>query len=196
MLQYMIPIMLLVFSSLSVASENVVLDTFTRDWDQVRVQAQDRQLPVLIVVTSEDCGYCERLKQEVLRPMQRDGEPQIRAIVREMDIWTGGKVVDFDGEKVRARIFLSRYQIFATPTLLFLDHNGRPLHDPLVGFNGIELYWPLLESALNESTAALEQIVGNDTPKLANQSPLLDLDEYLLPRPLKPAAQIPQGKAH
>jgi len=169
--QSLVSILLLVVSALGVASNNVVVDTLTRNLNQVAVQAQDQRLPVLLFVTSEDCGYCDLLKQEVLRPMQHQTELQVRAIVREMDVRAGGKLVDFDGEKVRARIFFSRYQIYATPTLLFLDHDGRSLRDPLVGFNGIELYWPLLEQALSESSAALEQIVSSATPKLASQPP-------------------------
>lgn len=168
MIERLIPLLLLMVSGLSAASDDLVLDTLTRDWSQVSLQAQGRQLPILLVVTSADCGYCELLKQEILRPMQREGELHDRAIIREMDLRIGGKVVDFDGEKVRAGIFLGRYQVFATPTLLFLDRDGRPLHDPLVGFNGIELYRPLLEQALHESSVALEQIVGSDTSKLAN----------------------------
>ncbi len=144
----------------SSAAEDTLLEGPTQDWAQVGIAADAEQLPVLLLVSDQDCGYCELLKREVLRPMHRGGELEDRVIVREMDLHSGGKIVDFDGEKVRARIFLSRHKIFAAPTVLFLGHDGRPLHDPLVGFNGAERYRPLLEQAIHESRVALEQIGG------------------------------------
>ena len=158
--QRLIPLLLITLWSSLAAAEEAVLDQPTGDWSQVGSRAQSQGVPVLLLVSGEDCGYCDLLKKEVLNPMHRSGELTNRALVREMDLNTGGKIVDFDGEKVRAGIFLGRYKVFATPTLLFLDSDGRPLHDPLIGFNGSELYRPLLEQALHESHAALEQING------------------------------------
>jgi thioredoxin-related protein len=160
MFQHLIPVLLLAVSVASTAAENTLLDSPARNWAQVGIEADAKQLPLVLLVSGEDCGYCELLKQEVLRPMHRSGELENRVIVREMDLHTGGKIVDFDGEKVRAGIFLGRYKVFATPTVLFLGHDGRPLHDPLVGFNGTERYRPLLEQAIHESRVALEHIGG------------------------------------
>lgn len=158
------PLLLLLLAPFctSAAAEDALLDSPTRDWARVGMAAGAGRLPVLLLVTGEDCGYCELLKREVLRPMHRDGELAERVLVREMDLHTGGKIVDFDGERVRAGIFLGRYKVFAAPTVLFLGHDGRPLHDPLVGFNGTEQYRPLLEQAIHESRVALEQIGGNN----------------------------------
>lgn len=125
------------------------------DLSKVASLADRRHQPVLLVVTDQECPYCFRLEQEVLRPMRQRGELEAHAIVREMRLNTSGKLVDFDGERVRARVFLNRYQVFAVPTVLFLDQRGKPLHEPLVGFNGQELYRPLLEEALQESTSLL-----------------------------------------
>jgi thioredoxin-related protein len=117
--------------------------------------AQRRGLPVVILVSEPDCGYCIRLKTDVLRPMQRQGRLQERAIVRELRMRTRGKLTDFDGERVRGPVFLGRYQVFAAPTLLFLDPRGGILRDPIVGYNGKERFQPLLEEALTQSRAAL-----------------------------------------
>lgn len=43
------------------------------------------------------------------------------ARIRELDIDCGGKIRDFDGEKIRTRIFVKRYGIYATPTLMLVD---------------------------------------------------------------------------
>jgi thioredoxin-related protein len=140
--------------SLQAANEAHPLDP-TRDWNRVAMQADGAQLPVLMVVDSPDCSYCKRLEQEVLGPMRRVGALRNKVIMGRMDLRTGGKIVDFDGEKMRARIFLSRYEVFATPTVLFLDPRGRPLREPLVGFNGAAPYRVLLDEAIDDSRTAM-----------------------------------------
>lgn len=166
MFQRLIFVALFALANTLFAGESVILDQNTRDWSQVNKQAAST--PLILLVTSEDCGYCKMLKREVLRPMHGRGELESRALVREMDLDTPGKIIDFDGERVRAGIFLGRYKVFATPTVLFLDRDGNPLHEPLVGFNGSENYRPLLEAALSESQVALEQIT--DAPhKMADK---------------------------
>lgn len=69
----------------------------------------------------KDCGYCDRLKKEVLEPLVTRSELRSFARIRELDIDCGGKIRDFDGEKIRTRIFVKRYGIYATPTLLLVD---------------------------------------------------------------------------
>jgi thioredoxin-related protein len=138
------------------ASAGSMPERETRDWGELAGRAASRHVPVLVVVDSPDCGYCARLREEVLAPMDRRGELAGRAVVGEMALRAGGKVVDFDGEKVRSQVFLRRYGVFATPTLLFLDPAGHPLHDPLVGYSGLDSYPELLAEALRASQARLD----------------------------------------
>jgi thioredoxin-related protein len=142
-------------STLVLSSEDVILDQTTRDWKQVATLADAENLPVLMLVSGEYCNYCEQLKNKVIKPLRQQARLKDSALVREIDLQTGGKLIDFDGEKVRARLFLSRYEVFATPTVLFLDHHGKPLREPLIGFNDAEQYQALLEQALRESHLAL-----------------------------------------
>ena len=147
--------LVLALSTLAAVADPDLFDREQRDWSQVGELARDRRLPVVVLVSSEDCGYCRRLKDEILLPMQRDGSLADQAVLGELGMYSGGKLVDFDGERVRTRIFLDRYQIYAYPTLLFLDDRGRPIHGALVGYNGRERYQPLLLDALSQSRAAL-----------------------------------------
>ena len=143
--------------------DSLLLDTNHRDWAQLGELSRSRHIPVVILVTDEDCGYCERLKEEVLLPMAREGRLEGRALVRELSMRTGGKLLDFDGERIRARIFLGRYNIFASPTLLFLDAAGHALHKPLIGYNGRDEYSSLLLEALDKSLSGMapSDVAGN-----------------------------------
>lgn len=117
-----------------------------QDWSQIARQAELAQLPLLVLFTADECAYCERLKQEVLKPLLRQEKPHRLAVFREVDINTGGKMIDFNGESIRSRLFKDRYQVFATPTLLILNAHGDPLANPIVGYNSQDEYLNLLKS--------------------------------------------------
>jgi thioredoxin-related protein len=119
-----------------------------KDWSQAARYARDAHIPIIVLYTAQACGYCERLKQEVLRPLFEGQASQPPVLVREVDINTGGKMIDFDGEPIRCRQFKQRYHVFATPTLLILDTNGEPLTEPIVGYDSKEQYQSRLEQVL------------------------------------------------
>jgi thioredoxin-related protein len=123
----------------------------TEDWAQTAEYARSTQVPILILYTAIDCGYCSRLKQEVLQPLFTSGDPdQPVAVLREIDINAGGKMTDFDGEPIRSRQFKQRYQVFATPTLLILDDQGKLLSEPIVGYDAKRQYETLIYQLLQE----------------------------------------------
>jgi len=117
----------------------------TDDWSAEVTEAHKAGLPVLILFGSEYCGYCERLKAEVLEPLARSGKFENLAWIRELDIKRGGKIRDFDGEKIRTKIFVDRYGVYAAPTLVLVDNQGKPLGPPIVGYNSSEDYMSYLE---------------------------------------------------
>jgi thioredoxin-related protein len=127
---------------LSDSSADIVV---TQDWSSEAAEARRFGTPIMILFTKQDCGYCERLKKDVLEPILNRGELSSFARIRELDINSGGKIADFDGEKIRTRVFVKRYGIYATPTLMLVDYRGRPLGTPVVGFNNREDYVPYLE---------------------------------------------------
>jgi len=147
--------LLLLFAPGFVSSE--VLKCTANDWTQVAQTAQDGNAPILVLYTSDECPYCERLKEEVLHPMFRNDPNSHLAVVREVDINKGGKMTDFDGERIRSRYFKKRYKVFAAPTLLILDATGTPLAKPLVGYNSKEKYASMLESTLEKSRSLLKR---------------------------------------
>ncbi len=136
------------------------------NWEQAAAKAHRNDRPIMILFSADDCSYCEQLKTELINPMLQQGELEKQALVREFNIDQGGKVTDFDGERIRSRIFVQRYQVFATPTILLVDHRGTPLVSPLVGFNDPDDYRERLEQALESAhhslaATASPHIAGN-----------------------------------
>ena len=121
------------------------------DWAQEATAAHSNGTPILLVFTSDNCSYCERLKSELLEPLLQTGELAASVRVREFSIDRGGKITDFDGERIRSRIFVERYDVFATPTVLLLDRQGIPLASPIVGFDNAENYRILLNRTIDSA---------------------------------------------
>lgn len=125
-------------------------DTDT-DWARTGAEAELRTLPVAILITDDNCGYCERMRREFLLTAETRAALAKGTVARELKRDSGGKVTDFDGERIRTRIFLSRYNIFATPTLLILDPAGKPLAPALVGYNDAETYARMVSQRLEQA---------------------------------------------
>ena len=125
------------------------------NWAKVGADAEARSLPVVVVVTGAECGHCTRMHREFLSDPAIHTLLMEQAVTRELQRETGGKITDFDGERLRARLFLARYDIFATPTVLFLDSQGGSLAPPVVGYNDAEAYLQIFTSRLKQAQVAL-----------------------------------------
>ncbi|MES9971322.1 MAG: thioredoxin fold domain-containing protein [Candidatus Thiodiazotropha sp.] len=127
----------------------------TRDWADLSHIAHERHSPILVVFNADTCSYCQRLKQEVLEPLAQDNDNPL-PLIREFDIYSSGKIIDFNGDPIRSRQFKRRYNIYAVPTLMILDPDGKPLTDPIVGYNSQDEYLELLRTSLVASFQALD----------------------------------------
>lgn len=129
--------------------------TATSDWANLADIARQTHSPIVIVFNADACDYCKRLKEEIIEPLSHDTASS-RPLIREFDIYSSGKIIDFNGDAIRSRQFKKRYHIFAIPTLVILDADGKPLTDPIVGYNSHDEYLELLRTSLIASYQALE----------------------------------------
>jgi len=118
-------------------------------------QSRELGVPVLLVVTREECGYCSLLKSSVIAPMIMSGEYEDRAIIRELDIDSRDVVTDFGGRTVSPFAVANRYDALLTPTVLILGPDGGEIASRLVGINNEQMYLWYLDRALEEGAAAL-----------------------------------------
>ena len=144
------------------ASEQSALGEETRNWAEVGKLSRAAHLPVGILISSGDCAYCSLLKREVLLPGIQDGSLSHRILLREIDLHSGGKLVDFDGERVRSRIFISRYKVKFTPTLLILNDAGEVIAKPLIGYRDADDYQHALAQTLEAISSRGSALAQND----------------------------------
>jgi thioredoxin-related protein len=119
-------------------------------------QSQSTGKPVLVFVSQKGCEFCRRLRKQVLYPLIRAGELEGKVILREVSLDFGFELRDFDGRAVAGREFADRYEVFVTPTLLFLDGQGESLVESLVGTPNLEFYGFYLNKKIEAATEALE----------------------------------------
>lgn len=125
--------------------------------------ASDKQIPVMLMFSAEECPYCEILESEVLRPMLISGDYGHKVLIRRFMIDDGGNIRDFDGKMIDNYEFVSRYNIFVTPTLVFLDANGQELAERIIGVNTLELFAGRVDDAI---LASLNSLRGTNLTRL------------------------------
>ncbi len=112
-------------------------------------RARSGHMPILLVVSQEDCPYCELLKREILEPMLVSGEYDGRVLIRELLIDSELPVRDFDGQAIAPDALAQRYRARLTPTVLFLDDRGQELTKPMIGINTVDFYGYYLDAAID-----------------------------------------------
>lgn len=117
--------------------------------------SRQQEIPIMLIVTRKDCGYCKLLKRAVVRPMLISGEYVGRVLIREVIIDGEGDLVDFDGTTISPFAVANRYDALLTPTVLLVGHDGHVLVDKLIGISNEEMYLWYLDNALADSTQIL-----------------------------------------
>lgn len=139
-------------SALSGTKVEVPAATSLRD-DAVLASTQG--LPILLVFEGTYCSYCEVLEREIIKPMILSGEYTNKIIIRKVVIDSFESVQDFNGKAIDPADLASRYRVPATPTLVFVDAQGRELADKIVGINTIEMFGGRVDAAIDVSLERL-----------------------------------------
>lgn len=137
---------LALWSLASHASEPLV--PVTRNLNADADSARTRGLPLMLVFEQDHCGYCEQLEREVLNPYAVTGSFDDKAVVRRVMIDGYGTLRDLDGAAIAGDEVSKRFRAYVTPTVIFVDADGRELAPRLIGIENIEFYAAYLEQHL------------------------------------------------
>lgn len=118
--------------------------------------ATARRVPVLLMFSAEHCPYCMRMEDEFLKPMILSGDYEDKALIRKLELG-GGTLRDFDGSAVTVDQLAERYQVFVTPTLVFLDAAGHQLTDKMVGLTTPDFFGGYLDASIDTSLSRLRR---------------------------------------
>lgn len=127
-----------------------------KDLRKEAITSQERRLPILVLFSADHCLYCVRLEEEFLKPMHNGGFYDDKVLIRRVKL-SDAVVSDFDGSSISARDLAARYNVTVTPTLVFIDHQGRQLVQKMVGLTTPELYGGYLDQAIDTSLDRLRR---------------------------------------
>jgi len=119
-----------------------------RDLQQLAHQAQQHNLPLLIMFSQSDCGYCEVVRSDYLEPMLKHGDLKNRILVAEIITDGYSLVRDFNGKLQQPGQLGYQYNADISPTLVFLDSRGESLVPSLVGISSRDYYGSELDQRI------------------------------------------------
>jgi thioredoxin-related protein len=155
---------LLLFSVTSVQGDSLpyVQVREPTDLQAVGLEAQQRQLPILIMFSRRGCPYCDVVREEFLKPMLRSGDYTDRVILLETHSDSNAQLRDFNGQMISAEALALRYRASFAPTVVFVDAQGKELAERLIGITTRDFYGGFLDEAINESLQRVRSVAVND----------------------------------
>jgi len=123
-------------------------------------QAARACVPLLLEFAADDCDYCTLLEEEVLNPTLLNRDYERRVLMRKLVLDRDIKLRDFSGKSINAPDLANRYRVFVTPTLLFVDSQGRELAERMTGVTTLEFYGGYLDQALDAAQEKLREQTG------------------------------------
>ena len=126
-----------------------------KDLRALAEEASDRDLVILLAISQEHCGFCVRLKEEILQPMEISGDYVDKVLIRELLIDRWETAIDFDGRDKRSSEISDRYRVWVTPTLLYLGPDGSELAPRMLGINTVEMYGYYVDQAIDTARRRL-----------------------------------------
>jgi len=118
-------------------------------------QAKSRQLPLLVMFSASYCGYCSIVKEEFLKPLLISGDYTDKVMIRVLEIDSVDDIYDFDGTKIDPEAFAERYNIYLTPTLVFMGSRGQELTQRMTGVMTVDFYGGYLDDSIDRSLVQL-----------------------------------------
>ncbi len=150
-----IALILLVFTIAGPATGDSVAMIAVTDLRQEARLARTRNLLLVIEFSSEYCGYCRKLEELFLVPMQRNAEYRDKVLIRYISLDRYETLIDFEGRSMSTLEFASRYDISLTPTLLFINSDGVELSEKLVGIWSEDFYGGFIDNRIDEAREKL-----------------------------------------
>lgn len=125
---------------------------YLKDFQKLGQRACQENKVMVVMVSRESCPYCIKLKKQIFIPEVKYGELNDKWLLRELRIDGGMTHIDFKGKKVNSVDYARSIKATLTPTMLFLDKNGKEVGKRIVGIGGaMEFYDFYLKKSINQA---------------------------------------------
>jgi len=148
-MKFFISFLLLLISVNSFAeNDSVVIEE--NNFQQLAQQMKQENRGLVLMLHAEHCSYCKQMDEEILSPMVLSGEYDKRIFIRKLQIDEARDVIDFSGKTVEPSDMSLQYNAILTPTLVFLNYEGKEMVKQMVGINTIELFGAYLDKEIDD----------------------------------------------
>jgi len=113
-------------------------------------QAKSLKVPIMLVFVDDDCEDCEKINEEIIKPMKISGDYNDKVIIRIINI-DEDKIIDFDGVVSEVENIANRYNLELTPTVSFVDDSARKISPSISGMSNLDYYGSLLDESINNA---------------------------------------------
>ncbi len=147
--------------------------------DLAEASAENKRL--LLYFHQEGCPYCDKFIRDNFYDQQISKKIQKYFNLIELDIWGDRLVTDFKGQEMTEKAFAQQYKVQYTPTLIFLDSQGKPINR-LNGYYPPYKFTPIVDyigQNLNKKMAFSAYYQQQKQPKASGK--LHIQDHYLKP---------------
>ena len=127
-----------------------------------RLEAKEsvsKQSPIMVLFMSSSCHYCEIVLQDFLLPMQRDPAYKHKVTLRQIEVGSKARLIDFNGKVTTQNAFANSHQAWSVPTIILFDGKGQVLTS-IVGLLTVDFYQAYLDNAIDESTVRIKAQVN------------------------------------
>jgi len=127
----------------------------TTDLQSLGEQSRQTGLPIILVFSAENCSHCERLEEDVLRPMLFSGELKNQGLLRKYRVDGAVSIRDFQGRSRDAEDYSILRDVEFTPTIQFVDSEGRQIVPPIIGYQTPDLFQAYFRESISVSRKIL-----------------------------------------
>lgn len=123
---------------------------------QLGAESARLKAPIVILFSTPGCPYCLEVRRNYLSPRLAGGELRgTQFLIREIDITSRERVIDFDGRSTTEADVAERYGVRMVPVVMALDSRGQPIGEPLVGLDRSGFYESYLQTLLARAQTSM-----------------------------------------
>ena len=131
-------------SEVTLANRLANAEDFTKDAQISKAKNQT----IVVMFSADHCPFCETMREEILQPMQLV-QKDSNYMIRHVEVSDSDDIIDFDGTRMTMDKFSSKYKAYVTPTLVFLDHEGKERAPRIIGLNTVEMAGYYIDSSID-----------------------------------------------
>lgn len=130
------------------SNESLVIEE--SDFQQLSIEMKKNNLGLVLMLHAEYCHYCKLMESDILSPMIKSGEYVNKVLIRKLQVDEARDIKDFTGKVVEPSDLAAKYNSFVTPTLVFLDSEGKERGKQMVGINTIDYFGVYLDEEIEK----------------------------------------------